>query len=110
MSVRPELIDDPGDAVDVALFVDRFEVVNNGSNGCPNGASTDDDDGDNVDDTFLGVLPGTKVCFRLVAQQNASVPATGEIQVFPATLRLVGDAQMKIVDIPLKFAIPPTGG
>jgi len=106
MSVRAELVDGPGDAVDVAQFVDRIEVINDDSGGCPNGASVADTDGKPGADTFLGVIPGKTVCFRLFVKENATVEATGQIQFFPATLRLVGDVRMTIATIPLTFTVP----
>lgn len=110
MAVRAEVLDDPNDSFDVAAFVQRVEVVNDGSNGCPNAAGTDDGDGDGFADTFLALLPGAKFCFRVITMQNQTAPATSGIQLFPATLRFIGDVQMTIAEIKLTFAVPGTGG
>ena len=106
MRVHAQLLDSPVDAVDVSAFVQRIEVINDGSNGCPSALPVSDEDEDGTPDTFLGPSPGTKVCFRIVAKSNTGTPATGSIQFFPATLRLVGDVRMRLAEIPLTFAVP----
>ncbi len=107
MNVTAVLIDDPADAVDVAAFVQRIEVINDGSNGCPGAAAVSDTNGDGFADTFLGVTPGAPVCFRLVPRSNSSVAAAGQLQQFPGVLRIRGDGRMPIADTRLWFVVPP---
>lgn len=107
MDLDARVIDGAGDAVDVGAFVQRIEVVNDGSVACPNGAVVIDRSGDGIPDTFLGIVPGTRVCFRLVTAPNSTVPSGGQIQFYPGKLRLQADGRIPIVEIPLTFAVPP---
>ncbi len=107
MDVTAVLIDDPADAVDTAVFVQRIEVVNDGSNGCPNGATVSDTNGDGFPDTFAAASPGAAVCFRLIPAPNMSIAPGAQLQQFPALLRISGDGRMSIVDTRLRFVVPP---
>jgi len=107
MDVTAVLIDDSADAVDVAAFVQRIEVVNDGSSGCPNAAVVSDTNGDGFADTFLAAIPGAPVCFRLIPGSNSSVAAGAQLQQFPGMLRIRGDGRMPIADTRLWFVVPP---
>jgi hypothetical protein len=100
------LVDDPSDAVDTQVFVDRIEVVNDGSEGCPNAVPVDDFDGDGTPNTFVALTPGTLACFRIVPAPNASVPATGVLQVFGATLHVRADHHVPITTQRIWFSVP----
>lgn len=107
MDVTAVLIDDPADAVDTAAFVQRIEVVNDGSNGCPNGATVSDTNGDGFPDTFPTAIPGAAVCFRLIPASNTSIAPGAQLQQFPGLLRIRGDGRMPIADTRLLFVVPP---
>ncbi len=107
MAVSATLIDATGDAYGPADFVSRIDAVNDGSGGCPKGATTFDVDEDGHPDTFLSVMPGTRVCFVIVTRPAGTVPANGNLQYYPATFRVLGDGRMTIADRPVVFTVPP---
>lgn len=106
IDVDVELVDDPNDAIDTLAFVDRIDLVNDGSDGCPNAATLADFDGDGTDDTFADLTPGSLACFRIVPAANASVPATGGLQLFGATLQVRADHHVPIATQRIRFVVP----
>lgn len=106
IDVDVELVDDPSDALDTQVFIDRIELVNDGSEGCPNAVPVEDFDFDGTPDTFVALTPGTLACFRVVPAANASVPATSGLQLFGATLRVRADHRMPIATQRIWFVVP----
>jgi hypothetical protein len=66
-----------------------------------------DADGDGATDTFDDVLPGTIVCFDIVARENTSVPKTAEVQMFRAEIRVLGRADSVLDRRDVYFLVPP---
>jgi hypothetical protein len=100
------LVDNEGDGVDTRDFVDRIELVNDGSDGCPNAVPVEDFDTDGTPDTFDALTPGTLACFRIVPVVNSSVPPTSGLQIFGATLHVLGEHRMPIATRRIWFAVP----
>jgi hypothetical protein len=104
--------DDPDDGVNaVAAFVQRIETNTSGATvlgrvctDLPNA----DGDRDGEPDHFPSVLPGTSVCFDIVARPNRTVPPTGVPQIFHATLDVVGDRSTPLDERDIYFVVPPT--
>lgn len=106
VSAEPE--DDAGDAVDaVAAFVDHLQTLQLGTSQCAGGLTDTDSNGDSFPDRYSGVLPGTPVCWRLVAKQNTTVPATSEPQIFRATIQVRGDDVTLLDTRDVYFLVPP---
>ena len=64
-------------------------------------------DGDGVHETFLSVTGGTLLRFRFTVE-NTIVPATGEVQLFVVTIRLIGDALTVLAEHRLFIEVPDT--
>ncbi len=104
--------DDASDAVDaVASFVERIETNTSGAEVlgriCTATLETADGDGDGFPDHFPRVLPGTSVCFDIVARPNQTVPATTAPQLFRATIEVVGDRFTPLDERAIYFLVPP---
>lgn len=101
-------VDQGGDPVDaVAAFVDHLETLQLGSSACADGLIDADGDGDGFDDRYLDVLPGTPVCWRLVARGNTTVPATDEPQLYRARVDVFGDGVTLLDSRDVFFVVPP---
>jgi hypothetical protein len=101
-------LDDGGDAVDaVAAFVDRLETLELGTAACADGLTTADGDGDGAPDRFVDVLPGTPVCWSLVAKQNTTVAPTEAPQLFRAAVEVRGDGTTLLDRRDVYFLVPP---
>ena len=108
LDVSAESHDDAGDSVDaVAAFVDHLETLQLGTSQCAGGLSDSDANGDGFPDRYSGVLPGTPVCWRLVAKQNTTVPATSDPQIFRATIEVRGDDVTLLDTRDVYFLVPP---
>jgi hypothetical protein len=100
-------VDDPSDGVDtVAAFVDHVEVEPHGGKSCPSGLATADADADGYAESYVDVLPGTILCWRLVAKNNVTVPPTSSQQVFHATISIDGDGLTGIAQRDISFVVP----
>jgi hypothetical protein len=110
--------DDPTDAVDAgAAFVDYLEASSVGgypdpsdpSVICVSGLDVEDryDPLDGRPDSFVGVLPGTPVCFDIHARQNWTVAATHEPQSFPVDVDVLGDGVTVLDTRDVYFLVPP---
>jgi hypothetical protein len=99
IDVSATVVDEPGDTVDAASLVERIEALNVTSAGCSGGHTV-------VADTFIGVLPGAALCFRLIPKTNITVPATATTQLFPARLRIVGSGPAPLSDQRIVFVVP----
>ncbi len=101
-----EATDEPGDAGDALQFIQRLEV-NTGGGRCSAIGATEDTDGDGYDDAFPAILPGTPVCWDVVAAENTTVEPTLEPLVFRARITVRGDGSPLDARI-VYFLIPPT--
>jgi hypothetical protein len=108
-SVEPQVVDDPNDTVDITTeFVDHVEALDGGAPECTTGLSREDRDLDGFPETFLNVPFGSTLCFRIVANENATVPGTTTTQNFPGSLELtLDDAASPEAALPLLFLVPP---
>jgi hypothetical protein len=107
--------DDDTDMVDATYFI--ASIVPNLVGGvtdpadpsiiCVGGLPVDDMDGDTVLDTFVGILPGTPVCFDITPRMNDIIEATEEPQVFKAYIDVVGDGITVLDSRDVYFLIPP---
>jgi hypothetical protein len=61
-------------------------------------------------DTFVGILPGTTVCFDIYAKRNETVPATEDPQVFMAYVDVIGDGITVLDTRQVYFLVPPVIG
>jgi hypothetical protein len=103
--------DADGDSVDaIDAFLDR--VVPNerpsASTMCVRGLDTADRlRDDDVDDTFVDVQPGTKVCFDVIPKENRSVEPAAYPQLFRARIQVYGD-DVTLLDMrEVWFVVPP---
>ncbi|MCA9611404.1 MAG: hypothetical protein H6721_31035 [Sandaracinus sp.] len=95
----------PGDDGDAIQFIDRLEVNLADTEDCTVRPVTDTD-GDGFDDAFPNLLPGTPVCWDVVARQNDFVPGASRPQVFVARVVVRGDGS--ILDARrVFFVVPP---
>jgi hypothetical protein len=102
------LEDDPSDAVDaVAAFVDHVETFTPGTLECQSWPDQHDSNLDGHNDEYLGVPPGFPVCWKIVVKQNDTVPATSEVQLFKALVRLRGNISTLLDTRTVYFVVPP---
>ena len=114
ISVSAVVRDDLDDEVDARVFVlriepnttDSYEDPLNPGVFCVPGLPVADTDGDEYDDTFTEVLPGTALCFNIIAAQNDTVPSSSEPQRFRAFVEILGDGTT-VLDIREIFFIVP---
>jgi hypothetical protein len=92
------VVDDPSDDVDTTQFVDHVEAIAAGD--CA-GAQVSGDH-------FVAVVPGTNVCFRIVAKSNTTVPAASEPKRYHARLVLTGNGMPTLAPIDVWFVVPTT--
>lgn len=104
VSIDPqETQDDPGD---IMHLIDKIEVNNSGDNDCTALPNVVDSDGDGVDDTFGGVVPGTPVCWDVSIFDNETIPPIDEPLVY--RLRMIVRGNDAIIDERTAyFLIPP---
>ncbi|MCB9604494.1 MAG: hypothetical protein H6720_29590 [Sandaracinus sp.] len=104
VNVVPEEL--PGDDGDAVPFIDRIEVNVSGEGDCTAVGSIADTDGDGFRDAFPNLLPGTPVCWDVVARENDLVPPTARPQIFVARIVVRGDGS--ILDTRrVYFLVPP---
>ena len=108
-SVEPQVVDDPNDAVDVTTeFVDHVEALDGGFGECASGLFREDRDLDGFLETFIDVPFGSTLCFRIVANENATVPGATTAQNFLGSLELTLDeGPSPEAALPLLFLVPP---
>ncbi len=100
------MVDDPSDSVDtVGAFVDHLEAVTDGT--CA-GGTVRDTNGDGVPDTFEAVLPGSDVCFRITAKNNATVPPGSGPLRYRALLQPLGNGIADLTPQEVWFVVPAT--
>jgi hypothetical protein len=64
-------------------------------------------DGDTFADTYASVRMGTPLCWKLVAKENSSIPATSATQVFRATVDLSGGVVTSLDTRDVLFLVRP---
>jgi hypothetical protein len=100
-----------GDDVNaVKAFLDRVEPNPSppAATGCVKGLATEDRlEMDGVDDTFLDVKPGSKVCFDVIAKMNKTVEPDVKPQMFKARIDVVGDGVTTLDSRQVWFLVPP---
>jgi len=104
LDVGARAVDTPGDAVDATTFIASVRA-----DGACGGLTTQDRDNDGTPDTFLAVEPGSRVCFRVTARMNSSVPETAAAQAYPARLQLTGNGRASLNRSDILFLVPPRG-
>lgn len=97
--------DAPDDDGDALQFIDHLEV-NTGGGRCSAIATTEDTDGDGFADAFPSVLPGTPVCWDVIARRNETVEPAEEPLVFRAELTVSGDGS-PLDTRTVYFLVPP---
>lgn len=102
-------VDSDNDPIDATQFIDYFEVNVSGTGQCDVVSPTEDTilPADGRDDTFPTLLPGKHVCWDVhPVSVNTTVAATDEPQIYPATLRVLGDGST-LDERVIYFLIPP---
>ena len=118
MDIRAVAVDvdeGPGDDLDATIFIERLEPNVAGgvadprdpTRVCVGGLTVSDDDGDGHPDSFTDVLPGTVVCFDIVARENTTVEAAPEPQMFRAEVNVLGTADTILDRREVYFLVPP---
>jgi hypothetical protein len=113
--VAVDVDEGPTDLVDATVFIERLEPNVAGGVAdprdperiCVGGLTTADDDRDGHPDRFRDVLPGTIVCFDIVARENTTVAATEEPQMFRAEVQVLGTADTVLDHRVVYFLVPP---
>lgn len=96
----------PGDDGDALVFIDRIEVNVSGEDECTAVGSVADTDGDGFADAFPRLLPGTPVCWDVVARQNDFVmPRPDRPLIYVARVTVRGDGS--ILDVRRVFFVIP---
>jgi hypothetical protein len=99
--------DDPSDTVNaVEQFISRLETHQLGTAQCTAGLQEEDSNSDGYPDRYRNVLPGTPVCWNLIAKQNTTVPPTDEPQLFRATVEVRGGVTL-LDTRDVFFLVPP---
>jgi hypothetical protein len=98
-----DLRDDDGDS---SQFVDHLEVNVSGEGECTFIESTVDLNTDGFDDAYPSILPGTSVCWDLVARTNTRVRPLPVPQVFRGRVIVSGD-QSSLSSALVYFVVPP---
>lgn len=108
LDLSSEPVDNAGDSIDaVAAFIDRIEPLQEGSSQCSDGLTEADTNGDGSADGYADVLPGTPVCWRLLAKQNTTVMPTDEPQLYRASVAVYGDSTTILDSRNVFFLVPP---
>lgn len=101
-------LDDPNDNVDaVTAFIDRILPNNTGGGICTGGYQLRDSNGDGIEDTFVRVPPGRRVCFDVIPKTNVTVQPTSEPQMFRAIIQVWGNNQTLLDERDVYFLVPP---
>jgi len=100
MDIAALALDDETDTVDARVFIDRIVPTEAPVEPCTLGLTI-------VDSGYAGVLPGSTVCFDIVAAQNDTVEPTAEPQLYKATVQVWGDEVTILDERDIFFLIPP---
>ena len=104
--VTIEATDQPDDAGDSLVFIDRLEVNVSGGE-CTAVAELEDTNADTFMDAFPSLRPGTPVCWDVVARENTTVMPTRSPQIFKALLTVRGNGS-PLDSRDVYFLVPPT--
>ncbi|MBI4700906.1 MAG: hypothetical protein HY744_07045 [Deltaproteobacteria bacterium] len=108
LDMRAMVEDDPADKVDtIAAFVDYLETHTPGTPECLDWPNQFDNGPDGHNDEYLGVTPGTPVCWMIHVKQNETVPPTGSVQIFRASVLLKGNDAIDLDKRTVYFVVPP---
>ncbi len=89
-------------------FIDYIEVyMPSGDAQCPDGYNSSDSSGNGYHDIFLGILPGSPVCWKIHVKENVSIEADVEPQMFMATVMVYGEGGALLDTRDVYFLIPP---
>lgn len=102
---------DPKNAkgVDATKFIRALRAMDEGSSaqGCPP-VPAKDTNGDGVNDTFVSVVVGTKVCFEVIPAKNTTVAPELEPQFYSAIVDVVGvQGNVPLDSRKVLFLVPP---
>jgi hypothetical protein len=100
MDIAARGVDDPSDAVDAMAFIDRIVPAAAPADPCAVGLTVSGD-------TYVDVIPGSTVCFDIVARRNETVEPTTEPQIFMATIQVWGDHVALLDERDVYFLVPP---
>jgi hypothetical protein len=100
MDIASRGVDDPSDAVDATVFVDRIVPAVSPIAPCALGLAV-------AGDSYVGVTPGATVCFDIVPARNETVVPTAEPQIFMATVQVWGDEVTVLDERAVFFLVPP---
>jgi hypothetical protein len=107
--------DNPVDAVDARIFIERIQPNTTGgvvdpldpTKICVGGLAVADRTGDGFPDVFTNVLPGTTVCFDIYPRMNTSVEPLTVPQIFEAFIHVIGDGITVLDTRSVFFLVPP---
>lgn len=89
-------------------FIDYIEVhMPSGDAQCPDGYNSSDSSGNGYHDIFLGILPGSPVCWKIHVKENVSIEAELEPQMFMATVMVYGEGGALLDTRDVYFLVPP---
>ncbi len=100
MDIASRGVDDPSDAVDATIFIDR--IVPAGAPAPPCAA-----DLTVSGESYIDVTPGTMVCFDIIPARNETVEPTTEPQIFMANVQVWGDDVTMLDERDVFFLVPP---
>ncbi|MBW2277247.1 MAG: VWA domain-containing protein [Deltaproteobacteria bacterium] len=115
--VTATAFDDDADEVDaVAAFIERIEADEDGGEEdpdnpgvfCLGGLATTDLGDDGHPDAFVGLLPGTTICFDVVPKTNETVDEQPEPMVYPALIDVIADEVTLLDSRTVLFLVPPS--
>lgn len=103
------------DGVDATVFIDRIELNITGGTVdptdatriCVGGLDAQDMNFDGHMDTFVGVRPGTPVCFDVIPAMNNTVEPKEEPAIYKAAIDVVGDGGTVLDTREIIFLVPP---
>ncbi|MBN2529252.1 MAG: hypothetical protein JXR76_22885 [Deltaproteobacteria bacterium] len=106
IDVSARITDDPSDAVDATVFIDKIIPATAPTGACEVGLPTKDTDGDGIDDTYDSIAPGHVLCFDIIAKVNETVPATDVTQYYPLKVELLANGVVPVQEQTIYFVIP----
>ncbi len=108
LDMRVVYEDDAADGVDTqAAFLDYLDTFDPGTAECAAWPGKQDNEPDGHDDEYLGVKPGTPMCWKIHVKKNTSVQPTDTLQIFQASVRLKGNDVIDLDTRKIYFVVPP---
>jgi hypothetical protein len=99
-----------GAPIDAAAdFIRAIAVSASPGPGCATGLMVANraNPGDGINDTYLGVTPGTRVCFDVLPRVNTTVPGTLQPQLYRAEIHVLGSGVTELSSRQIFFLVPP---